>query len=128
MPIKEIGRNYSVSDAGFYKWRSKSAGMDASDAKCLRELELENGKLRGVGAGHIHAWIGSPRSFENVMAAITLPRRIEGRCAHLLEFGETQVCGFHTHFFQALRMKTWRYYWLYLSNPDNRNVSCLMGI
>ena len=32
--------------ASFYKWRSKYAGMNASEAKRLRELELENRKLK----------------------------------------------------------------------------------
>ena len=46
MPIKEIGRKHGFSDASFYKWRSKYGGMDVSEAKRLRELELENGKLK----------------------------------------------------------------------------------
>lgn len=46
MPIKEIGRKHGFSDASFYKWRAKYAGMDVSEAKRLRELELENGKLK----------------------------------------------------------------------------------
>ena len=46
MPIKEIGRKHGFSDASFYNWRSKYGGMDASEAKRLRELELENGKLK----------------------------------------------------------------------------------
>ena len=46
VPIKEIGRRYGFSDASFYKWRSRFGGMDACEAKRLRELELENGKLR----------------------------------------------------------------------------------
>ena len=46
MPIKEIGRKHGISDASFYKWRSKYGGMDASEAKRLLELELENGKLK----------------------------------------------------------------------------------
>ena len=29
-----------------FKWRSKYGGMDATEAKLLRELELENGKLK----------------------------------------------------------------------------------
>ena len=40
MPIKEIGRKHGFSDASFYQWRSKYGGMDASEAKQLRELEL----------------------------------------------------------------------------------------
>ena len=46
MPIKEIGRKHGFSDASFYKWRSKYGGMDATMAKRLRELELQNGKLK----------------------------------------------------------------------------------
>ena len=45
-PIKELGRKHGFSDASFYKWRSKYGGMEASEAKRLRELELENGKLK----------------------------------------------------------------------------------
>ena len=46
MPIKEIGRKRGFSDASFCKWRSKYGGMDATEAKWLRELELQNGKLK----------------------------------------------------------------------------------
>ena len=58
MLIKEIGRKHGFSDASFYKWRSKYGGMDATEAKRLRELELENGKLkRRLAEAHldIHA-------------------------------------------------------------------------
>ena len=46
MPIKEIGRKHGFSDASFYSWCTKYGGMDASEAKRLREFELENGKLK----------------------------------------------------------------------------------
>ena len=46
MPIKEIGRKHGFSSANFYKWRSKYGGMDASEAKRLRKLGLENGKSK----------------------------------------------------------------------------------
>ena len=46
MPIKEIGRKHGFSDAAIYKRRSKRGDMDASKAKRLRELEVENGKLK----------------------------------------------------------------------------------
>ena len=36
----------SFSDATFYKWRSKYGGMEVPDARRLRELEAENGKLK----------------------------------------------------------------------------------
>ncbi len=46
MPIKDLCRKGGFSDATFYKWRSKYGGMDVSDAKRLKELESENGKLK----------------------------------------------------------------------------------
>ena len=46
MPVKELCRKGGFSDATFYKWRTKFGGMDVSDAKRLKELEGENGKLK----------------------------------------------------------------------------------
>lgn len=46
LPIKELCRKGGFSDATFYKWRAKFGGMEASDAKRLKELESENGKLK----------------------------------------------------------------------------------
>jgi putative transposase len=43
---KELCRKHGVSDATFYKWRSKYGGMEVSDAKKLKALEAENGKLK----------------------------------------------------------------------------------
>jgi putative transposase len=42
----ELCRRHGISDATFYKWRSKYGGMEASDAKRLRSLEDENAKLK----------------------------------------------------------------------------------
>ena len=46
MPIKELCRKGGFSDATFYKWRAKFGGMEATDAKRLKELEGENAKLK----------------------------------------------------------------------------------
>jgi putative transposase len=42
----ELCRKHGISDATFYKWRSRFGGMEVSDAKRLRALEDENGKLK----------------------------------------------------------------------------------
>ena len=42
----ELCRKYCVSDATFYKWRSKYGGMEVSEAKRLKTLEEENAKLK----------------------------------------------------------------------------------
>lgn len=46
MPVKELCRKGGFSDATFYKWRAKFGGMEATDAKRLKELESENAKLK----------------------------------------------------------------------------------
>lgn len=42
----DLCRKHGVSDATFYKWRSKYGGMEVSDAKKLKALEAENAKLK----------------------------------------------------------------------------------
>jgi putative transposase len=42
----ELCRKHGISDATFYKWRSRFGGMEVSDAKRLRALEDENAKLK----------------------------------------------------------------------------------
>ena len=42
----ELCRRHGISDATFYKWRSRFGGMEVSDAKRLRALEDENAKLK----------------------------------------------------------------------------------
>ena len=46
MAVKELGRKHGFSDASFYKWRAKYGGMNVPDAKRLKVLESENGKLK----------------------------------------------------------------------------------
>ncbi len=38
LSAQELCRKYGVSDATFYKWRSKFGGMDLSDARRLKAL------------------------------------------------------------------------------------------
>ncbi len=42
----DLCRRHGVSPATFYKWKAKFGGMDVSDAKKLRALESENGRLK----------------------------------------------------------------------------------
>jgi putative transposase len=39
-------RKHGISDATFYKWRSKYGGMDVSDARKLKALQDENARLK----------------------------------------------------------------------------------
>ncbi len=46
MPIAELCRKHGFSEASYYLWRSKFGGMSVSDAKRLKELALENARLK----------------------------------------------------------------------------------
>ena len=42
----DVCRKQGISSATFFKWKAKFGGMDVSDARKLRALEEENGKLK----------------------------------------------------------------------------------
>jgi putative transposase len=46
LSAQDLCRKHGISDATFYKWRSKYGGMDISDARRLKALEEENRKLK----------------------------------------------------------------------------------
>lgn len=48
--IRDVCRRLGVTEQSFYRWRRKYGGMDVSEAKRLRELEIENGRLKRMVA------------------------------------------------------------------------------
>ena len=48
--IGEVCRKAGVSQATFYNWRNKYAGLMPSEMKRLRQLEEENGRLKRIVA------------------------------------------------------------------------------
>jgi putative transposase len=44
----ELCRRHGISDATFYKWRSRFGGMEVSEAERLRALEEENVRLKSL--------------------------------------------------------------------------------
>lgn len=48
--VADLCREHGMSQAQFYKWRSKFGGMDASMVKRLKELEDENRRLKKMYA------------------------------------------------------------------------------
>ena len=49
-PIKEVCRKLGVSEATFYNWRRKFAGMGVAELRELRHLRQENTKLKRLVA------------------------------------------------------------------------------
>ena len=48
--VTELCRQHGISNATYYKWKSKYGGLDASDLKRLKELEAENSELKKMFA------------------------------------------------------------------------------
>jgi putative transposase len=48
--VAEVCRKTGISEATFYAWRKKYAGLMPSEMKRLRQLEEENGKLKRIVA------------------------------------------------------------------------------
>ena len=44
--VADLCRKHGMSSASLYLWKAKYGGMEVSDAKKLRSLEDENGKLK----------------------------------------------------------------------------------
>ena len=42
----DVCRKHGISEATFYSWKSKYGGLDVSEARRLKALESENGKLK----------------------------------------------------------------------------------
>ena len=53
LPVKELCRKHGFSEASYYLWRSKFGGMSVPDAKRLKELETENGRLKKLLAEQV---------------------------------------------------------------------------
>lgn len=48
--VKEVCREYGMSDATYYNWKAKYGGMESSDIKRLKDLEQENRRLKQMFA------------------------------------------------------------------------------
>ena len=46
LPVAELCRRHGFSQASYYLWRNKFGCMSVSGAKWLKELELENTRLK----------------------------------------------------------------------------------
>ena len=50
VPVTDLCRKHGMSNATFYTWRRKYAGMNVAEAKRLRQLEDENRRLKKLVA------------------------------------------------------------------------------
>lgn len=48
--VGELCRKYGISNATYYNWKAKYAGMTVSDVRRLKRLEAENRRLKQMVA------------------------------------------------------------------------------
>ena len=48
--VRDVCREYGISETTYYNWKSKYGGMESSDIKRLKELEQENRRLKQMYA------------------------------------------------------------------------------
>jgi transposase-like protein len=48
--IAEVCRQLEITESTWHRWKNQYGGMKASDAKRLKELEIENGRLKRIVA------------------------------------------------------------------------------
>ena len=50
LPVGEVCRKHGISNATYYQWKSKFAGMSVGELKQVKELEAENARLKRLYA------------------------------------------------------------------------------
>ncbi len=50
VPVAQLTRKHGISAATYYHWKAKYAGAGVAELKRLRELEVENSKLKRMYA------------------------------------------------------------------------------
>ena len=51
--VAAVAKQFEVSEQTLHRWRQQYGGLKADDAKRLRELERENGKLKRMVADQL---------------------------------------------------------------------------
>ena len=83
LTVKDLCRKHGFSEASYYLWRSKFGGMSVPDARRLKELEIENGRLKKLLADALLENEVTREVFaEKVVTAVLRQNRC-GSCARL---------------------------------------------
>ena len=49
--VSEVARSFGITETTWYRWKNTYGGINATDAKRLKELETENKRLKKIVAG-----------------------------------------------------------------------------
>ena len=88
----DLARKHGVSEATLYNWKAKYGGLEVSEAKRLRALEDENGRLKRLLADAMldNAW--SEGSAVKKMVTPAAKREAVAHLQALLDVSERRAC------------------------------------
>jgi putative transposase len=67
IPVAEVCREHSISNATYYQWKRKYAGMSLPELKRIKELEPEDARLK---------WMCAELALENAAMKDVLSRKL----------------------------------------------------
>jgi putative transposase len=70
VPISDVIRKHGISRPTYFNWRTKYGGVSVSELKRLKDLEVENAKLKRMYAD---------LTLENTAIKDVLNKKLEGR-------------------------------------------------
>lgn len=50
MRVEDLCRKHGISAGTFFRWKSKYGGMELSDVRKMKDLEMENSRLKRIVA------------------------------------------------------------------------------
>jgi len=83
LPVKDLCRQAGISPATYYQWKSKYGGMEASDLRRVRELEVENAKLKRMYA---------ELALDVVAMKDLIAKKLQGRRRSVTQCGSSSSC------------------------------------
>lgn len=103
---KELCRRHGISEATFYNWKARFAGMTVSEARRLKELEVHPGVPgdRSRYLDHRHPRQGGARAVARTASEFFRDfclRRLDCPCSLFDLSGQTRVCTCHEFVFQG---------------------------
>ena len=90
--VTELCRRHGMSSATYYAWKGKFGGLEVSDAKRLRVLEDENGKLKRLLAEAILDNAGLKDLLSKKMVAPAAKREAVAHLQATLGMSERRAC------------------------------------
>jgi putative transposase len=106
--VQEFCRKHGISDAAFYKWRMKYAGLEVSDVKKLRQLEDENQQLKQMVAEHALDIQSLKALIAKKMVAPKAKRTAAQWMAERFGLSQRRVCRLVALDRNTLRYQSWR--------------------